>query len=115
MTTSPDDPLAGALRRLREEYLAASPQRVAELWTAYARVQNGGAPSLDGLRTLVHRLAGTGSSYGLPVVTERARAADQACRALLESGAPLSSDDVQRLRRLVQGIADAFQDATTSE
>ena len=112
---NPDDTLAAALRRLRREYLADAPQRVAGLWTAYARVQNDVVQSLEGLRALVHRLAGTGGSYGLPVVTDRAREADQLCRALIEAGAPLTPDDLQRLRVLVQGIADAFQDATTSE
>ncbi len=111
---NPDDKLAAALRQLRAEYLDNAPRRVAELWTAYARVQNGGVQSLEGLRTLVHRLAGTGGSYGLPVVTDRAVAADQSCRALLEAGTPLTPDDLQRLRLLVQGIADAFQDASTS-
>ena len=88
---------------------------MAELWTAWARVQNDGVASLDGLRLLAHRLAGTGGAYGLPIVTERAREADQASRKLLEAGLPLTPDDLQRLRALVQGIADAFQDATTSE
>ena len=110
-----DDELAGALRRLRADYLAAAPQRLAELWTAYARVQTGETQSLDTLRTLMHRLAGTGGSYGLPDVTDRARAGDQACRQLIASSAPLTPGDVQRLRALIQGIADAFQNATTSE
>lgn len=110
---NPDEKLAAALRELRADYLADAPRKMAELWTAYARVQNEGAASLDGLRLLVHRLAGTGSSYGLPAVTERARDADQSCRLLIEAGAPLTPEDSQRLRRLVQGIADAFQDATS--
>lgn len=110
-----DDRLDAALRRLREDYLAAAPERVAELWTSYARVQNGGIPALEGFRTLVHRLAGTGGSYGLPRVTERARMADLDCRALLEAGGVVTPDDLLRLRKLVQDIADAFHDASTPE
>jgi len=112
---NPDEKLAAALRQLREDYLADAPRRVAELWTAWARVQNDGLPSLDGLRLLTHRLAGTGGAYGLPDVTERAREADQTSRVLIEAGTPLTPDDLQRLRALVQGIADALQDATTLE
>jgi HPt (histidine-containing phosphotransfer) domain-containing protein len=105
-----DDDLAAALRRLRADYLAAAPQRVAELWTACARMQNGGVQSLEELRVLVHRLAGSGGSHGLPGVTDRAREADEACRQLIASRAPPTPDDVGRLRSLIQGIADAFQD-----
>jgi HPt (histidine-containing phosphotransfer) domain-containing protein len=110
-----DDDLAAALHRLRADYLAAAPERIAELWTAYARVQNGGVQLLEGLGTLVHRLAGTGASYGLPAVTARAREADEACRQMIASRAPLAPGDMQRLRALLQGIADAFQDASFSE
>jgi len=110
-----DDDLATALRRLRADYLAAAPERIAELQTAYARVQNGEAQSLEGLSTLVHRLAGTGASYGLPAVTARAREADGACRQMIASRAPLTPDDTARLRALLQGVADAFQDASFSE
>ena len=111
----PDDKLAAALRQLREEYLTDAPRKIAELWTTYARVQNGGVQQLAGLHLLVHRLAGTGGSFGLPAVTTRAGEADQACRALIEAGAPLTPADLERLRAQVQGIADAFQDATLSE
>jgi HPt (histidine-containing phosphotransfer) domain-containing protein len=110
-----EDDLAAALRRLRADYLAAAPERMAELWTAHARLENGGVQSLEGLSTLVHRLAGTGTSYGLPAVTARAREADEACRQMIASRAPLAPADMGRLRALLQGIADAFQDVPFSE
>ena len=110
-----DDKLEAALRQLRADYLAAAPERVAELWTAYARVQNGGVAALEGLGILVHRLAGSGGAYGLPDVTERAREADRECRLLIASLTPPTPDDLQRLRSGVQGIADAFHNASTPE
>jgi len=85
------------------------------LWAAWARVQNGEPAALADLRTLVHRLAGTGTSYGVPDVTARAREADQACRALLDADATPSPSDILRLRVFLLGIADAFHDATTPE
>lgn len=112
--SAPDDALAAALRALRAEYLADAPARLAELWSAWARVQNGDAESLARLQTLAHRLAGTGGAYGLPEVTETARAVDRACRALRESGVAAGPGEVQSLRGLVQAIADAF-DASTRE
>ena len=113
MTT--DDTLQAALRRLRAEYLAAAPERVAELWTAYAGVQNGSGEALEGLHTLAHRLAGSGGSYGFPDITARARDAGQICRLLIASRAPPSPDELEPLRLALQGIADAFHNASTSE
>lgn len=111
---NPDDRLADALRLLRAEYLADAPRKVAELWAAHAGVQNDGVQKLEALRVLVHRLAGSGGSYGLPAVTERAADADQFCRSFIEAGTPLTPYDLERLRALVQGIADAFHNATTT-
>jgi HPt (histidine-containing phosphotransfer) domain-containing protein len=112
---TPDEKLAAALRELRAEYLEQSPQRLAELWSAFARVQNGDADGLARLQSFAHRLAGTGGSYGLPAVTDTARALDQACRALRETGNAPRPADVQQVRSLLQGVADAFAAATDSE
>ena len=116
MTTPEEDPaLAAALRALRVEYLAAGPERVAELWRALDRVQNGDADALPDLRVLVHRLAGTGGGYGVPEVTIAARVADECCRALIVAGAPPGAADVTQLRVLITGVADAFERATNME
>jgi hypothetical protein len=116
MTVSPaEEDLQRALRELRLEYLAESPRRVAELWSALERVQNGVTGSLAELRLLVHRLAGSGGGYGLPEVTIASRAADTFCRSLLDAGAPPGADDVTQLRVLIQGVADAFARAQSPE
>jgi len=116
MTTcdsAPDDQLAVAIEALRAQYLAEAPTRIAELWTEFARVQNGDAHALPALRTLAHRLAGSGGSYGLPDVTTCGRAMDQFCRAV--GGALPSSPQVADLRLLIQRIADAFHEASSPE
>lgn len=112
--TESDEHLAAAISALRTQYLAESPKRVAELWSEFARVQNGDTAALERLRTLVHRLAGSGGAYGLPDVTDRARAADQFCRGPL-SGTPGGAVDVAQLRTLIQRIADAFHEASFPE
>jgi len=112
--STPDDKLQAALRVLRAEYLDDAPRRLAELWTAFARVQFGDAESLTRLQSLLHKLAGTGGAYGLPAVTDTARAAEQRCHALSSAGVPPTSSDVQQLRTLIQGVADAF-DASSQE
>jgi len=111
----PGDELGAALAQLRAEYRAAAPQRIAELWAACERVQTDGVSALEGLRLLVHRLAGSGGAYGLPAVSARAVATDQRCRALAGAGEPLTPGDLQQLREGIQGIAEAFHETTTPE
>jgi HPt (histidine-containing phosphotransfer) domain-containing protein len=112
--TDADEQLAAAISALRAEYLAEAPRRLAELWSELARVQNGDASALERLGTLAHRLAGSGGAYGLPAVTDRARAADQYCRQHLGAGSR-SAVEVAQLRTLIQHIADAFHDASLPE
>jgi HPt (histidine-containing phosphotransfer) domain-containing protein len=113
MTVPEDDPLFVALRALRGEYLADAPQKIAELWNALARVQNGEPDSAGELRTLVHRLAGSGGAYGFPVVTERARAAEQLIDRRIAAG--FAAAELAELRAHLQAVADAFDQARSTE
>jgi hypothetical protein len=113
--TSSDDELARALRDLRAEYLAASPIRMAELWSSLERVQNGDAETLAVLRVQAHRLAGSGGGYGLPDVSAAARILDTCCRSLMEAEADITPSDLTHLRVLIQGVADAFARAEAME
>lgn len=111
----PDEALERALRALREEYLAESPRRIAELWSALERVQNGDPAGLDQLRTLTHRLAGSGGGYGFPEISRTAQHADILCRAAMEAGTMPAGAEFARLRELVRGVADALASAQQPE
>ena len=113
MSAPDDDPLFVALRALRGEYLADAPRKITELWNALARVQNGEPGAVGELRTLVHRLAGSGGAYGFPVVTERARAAEQ----LIDRLDAASPNDAKfgEIRAHLQAVADAFDQARSTE
>lgn len=113
--TSREDKLNAALDALRAEYIADGPKRIAELWSEFARVQNGDAAALPRLRTLVHKLAGSGGAYGLPDVTARARAVEQMCYALIEPQVPAAADQLAQLRGLIQRVADGFHEASSLE
>ena len=114
-TESDDDPLFLALRALRAEYLADAPERVAELWSAFDRMQNGDGEATQILRTLVHRLAGSGGAYGVPDVTLHARSAEQSIdRASTASGGAASAE-LKSLRTHLTGVADAFDRARSTE
>ncbi len=113
MTAPEDDPLFVALRALRGEYLADAPRKIAELWNALARVQNGEPGAAGELRTLVHHLAGSGGAYGFPVVTERARAAEQLIDHL-DAARPADAQ-LAELRAHLQAVADGFDQARSTE
>jgi diguanylate cyclase (GGDEF)-like protein len=68
-----DDPLV----QLQWEYLRESPERLAELRKDLAAFRAGEPDALDSLKRRFHKLAGSGGSYGMPRVTEVARAAEQ--------------------------------------
>ena len=115
MTAPEEDPLFLALRKLRAEYLAEAPAKIAELWSAFERVQNGDREAAGALRTHVHRLAGSGGAYGLPDVTDYARKAEQLIDRALASTAGPSAVDLGQLREHLAGVADAFERARTME
>ena len=113
MSGPQDDPLFAGLRALKAEYLAGSAGRMAELWSALERVQNGEPGAAGALRTLVHHLAGSGGAYGFPIITERARAAEQLLDRL--GAARAEPAELGEIRAHLQAIADAFDQARATE
>jgi chemotaxis protein histidine kinase CheA len=105
------DPLKIAMQALRAEYLADSPERVRELSAALGRLRAKDAAALADLQRHFHRLAGSGGSYGFPLVTDRSRAGELAVALLVREGRPLGREDFAALERHVLGVADAFRDA----
>lgn len=115
MPAGADDELARKLAALRATYVADGPRRMAELWSAFARVQTGDVAALTDLSDRLHRLAGTGGAYGLVSVTEHARAAEGSCRTLLSAARSPAASDMDVLRAQIQNLADAFAEADTQE
>ncbi|HEX7024682.1 MAG TPA: diguanylate cyclase [Gemmatimonadales bacterium] len=62
---------------LRREYLAEAPARLGELRKDLAAVLAGEADAVSSLKSRFHRLAGSGGSYGFPVISETSRDAEQ--------------------------------------
>ena len=115
MSVPEDDPLSLALRKLRGEYLADAPAKIAELWSAFERVQKGDREAAGALRTQVHHLAGSGGAYGLPDVTDCARKAEQLIDHVAASTAGPSTADLAQLRAHLADVADAFERARRLE
>lgn len=108
---SEDADLLKILAGLRAQYLAEAPERMANLGSALARARSGEAGALAEVRLLLHRLAGSGGSYGLQSVTDTARIAEHVAYELLDRGEPVAPDDADRLAALIDGVRTAFREA----
>lgn len=109
------DPLAEALKGLRREYLAEAPARVAELRSLLGPVLAGDRVALDGLRRALHKLAGSGGSYGFAGVSAASRAGEQVARRLLETGAAVGAADGAALREAVECVDREFAQARAAQ
>lgn len=105
------DPLAEALKGLRREYLAEAPARVAEIRALLVTALAGDRAALDLLRRALHKLAGSGGSYGFAEVSAASRGGEQVARRLLDSGAALAAADGAALADAVDAVDRAFAQA----
>jgi chemotaxis protein histidine kinase CheA len=105
------DALDVAMQALRAEYLAESPERVRELSAALGRLRVKDAAALADLQRYFHRLAGSGGSYGFPLVTDRSRAGELAVSLLARESRPLVREDFAVLEQHVLGVTEAFRNA----
>lgn len=111
VSSEPNDLLAQQLRRLRREYLADSAQRVEELRGIRSRLARGDRDSLAEFRQAFHRLAGSGGSYGFPLVSARSREGERLAQRLEATGAPVASADLAAFDYCIDGVAGAFAEA----
>lgn len=109
------DPLAEMMKKLGRDYLRESPARVAELRAALSAVEQGEAGAMDTLRRQLHKLAGSGGSYGFDDVSTSARAGETVARRLFESGAAPGVADLAALRAAIDAVAAAFDAACATE
>lgn len=111
MPAEADDPLTQQLRALRREYLADSTQRVEELRQIRGRLSRGERGALTEFRQAFHRLAGSGGSYGFPLVSTRSREGERLAQRLEASDTPIAPDDLAALDACITGVAQAFAEA----
>ena len=71
------DPVDEAFQQLRLEYLASLPARLDELRSDVASWKAGDTDALSSLKVRLHRLAGSGGSYGFVQLSSLARDAER--------------------------------------
>jgi len=96
---------------LRCEYLAVSMERVAELRQVRARLADGERAALADMRQAFHRLAGSGGSYGFPLVSSSSREGERLVETLIVDGTAPAAADFDALDACVDRIAAAFDEA----
>jgi diguanylate cyclase (GGDEF)-like protein len=101
------DPLDRAFQELRREYLATMPARLDELRSDIGLHRAGSPDAAASLRARLHRLAGSGGSYGFAALSRIAREAEHWLAA------NPSPDDTSGLDSLLERLAAAVGDAET--
>ena len=108
MSETDSAPFEGAvdapILQLQWEYIREAPERLAELRKDLAAFRVGEPDALDSLKRRFHKLAGSGGSYGLPRVTEIARAAEQ---RILTPPRP-TPQDADLFEQAITDLKDAF-------
>ena len=98
-------PIDAAFHELQLEYLASMPERLEELRSDIARFRAGTAGADTSLRIRLHRLAGSGGSYGFVDLSSLAREAE---RWLAAHPMPGEADQLEALvERLVRAVEEA--------
>lgn len=114
MPADADDTFARQLQELRREYLADSPKRVVELRALSSRLARGDLGALADCRQAFHRLAGSGGSYGFPLVSTLSREAEHLVLRLATAGPSLQSGDLEAIDAYIAGVARAFEEASAT-
>jgi HPt (histidine-containing phosphotransfer) domain-containing protein len=105
------------LASLKQAYLDGLPAKLDEVEAAAGAVMAAGAGPLSGqgqealetLKQLVHKLAGSGGTFGFPGISEAAEKAETACDAMLETPSIDCWRSIEgHLEELRNGVKDAL-------
>lgn len=101
------------LRALKQAYLDTLPERAGEIDALAASIRHDpgsekGRDGLDALYNLVHKLSGSGGTFGFPAISDAAQILEEECGALKK--AP-SADGWQKIEELIEELRGAVNDA----
>lgn len=98
--------LEQTLDRLRKEYRRGSADRIAKLEQALSRLEQNlsDADALKELRRHFHSLAGTGSIFGFPRLSELGLRGERVCDALIAGKSAPTSSELNQWRELLEAL-----------
>ncbi len=100
------------LNQLSARFREGLPAVLEELAGLRQRCEDGETAALRELRMRVHRIAGSASTFGFELITQTARAAEQAIeRDLATDGQRLTDESQQALNRITQTVREAVTPA----
>ncbi len=102
---------AQKLERLKQEYLAYLKEWQGELSVFEARFGTWSFKDAEHLEEIVHKLSGTGTTYGFPEITEAARDLDYKLSYSQKEGIDVNQQDevITQLRHLITVCAKACE------
>jgi diguanylate cyclase (GGDEF)-like protein len=105
------DAWSEALRELRGEYVAGARPKLDEAERLLTHLSRDATDrqALTDLMRRFHGFAGSGTTYGFPVVSENGLEAERDCQKALEGGAGLGSAELERLNHLLSGIRNQLE------
>lgn len=104
------------LRALREQYACRLPERVANLKAAWRAVcaQPADPAARQSLLQDFHSLAGSGSSFGFPAITQYARRGEALLGELMETRRALSARQQRMMEETLAQLDAAAQNAANT-
>jgi diguanylate cyclase (GGDEF)-like protein len=105
---NPGADLEEKLRALRATYLTQLPEKLRQIDEVWDKLQaDWNSESLHTLHRMVHSLTGSGTTFGMPEISEAARPLEQTLKQLVNSNATMNaethedvSDKIDQLRRV---------------
>lgn len=113
-SSSREDEMKNALQALRRSYVAAWPEKHAGILENFRKANENedAQEELTSLRFAFHKLAGTGTTYGFPEVTKRAREAEEIVAGCLYGRKTFSDEDLAQLQSLIHALDGIFRGGT---
>jgi HPt (histidine-containing phosphotransfer) domain-containing protein len=98
--------LAQLLAEAKAEYRRTLPGKLAQIESLWFARINGTLPPEEfaGLQRLVHTIAGSAKTFGLPAVGDAARALELAISPSDSPAGPMPADEAARVRKLVEAL-----------
>jgi chemotaxis protein histidine kinase CheA len=95
-----------APEELREYFAGRLPDRLAEIEDACRAAQDAGwtGQPLRTFHRLTHSLAGSGTTFGFPGVSETARNLERLLEGIMESGASLRESEMREIEGFLAGL-----------
>lgn len=113
----PPNVLNDQLKALYEAYAAHLPDKLGQIEAAWQALQHNADASdpLNTLYFLVHKLAGSGATFGFATVSEAASRLEQYLQTLIEDTTPPTPEQLAQISMYLEPLKQAVGQCTSDE